>query len=274
MRLAVSNIAWERQDEPEILRLLREREVAGIEVAPTKIWPDWEGATPRAAAAYRDRLADQGFVVPSLQAILFGKPDCTLFDPAGAPRLLDHMRLVAELAASLGARALVFGAPKNRRRGNLPMSEALRRAAEVLGEAGRICAEQGACLCIEPNPPDYGCDFVTTSDEGAALVGAAPARSLGLHLDSAGMLLSGEDGAAAIGRHRGILRHYHASEPDLGNFTAPKVDHGRLGKALAAAGYGGWVAIEMRATAAPARDLGIALDTVRRAYASTEGAAG
>lgn len=84
MRLAVSNIAWQPADQAAILPLLRDRGVTGIEVAPTKLWPDWQGATPAAAAAYRERLADQGFAVPALQAILFGKPDCTLFDPAGA----------------------------------------------------------------------------------------------------------------------------------------------------------------------------------------------
>ena len=274
MRLAVSNIAWQPPDDPAILPLLRDRGVTGIEVAPTKLWPDWQGATPAAAAAYRERLADQGFAVPALQAILFGKPDCTLFDPAGSHRLLEHMALVAGLAASLGAPVQVLGAPGNRRRGALAMPEAIKIAAEVLRRAGDVCAAHGTCLCIEPNPPQFGCDFVTTSAEGAALVRAVAAPGLGLHLDAAGMLLAGEDGAAAIAAHVGLLRHFHASEPDLGGFAAPRVDHRRLGAALAAGGYRGWVSIEMRATADPADDLGRAVDTVKAAYAPALDAAG
>ena len=47
-RFAVSNIAWDRHDDPEVLALLRAHGVTGIEVAPPKVWPGWDGATPEA----------------------------------------------------------------------------------------------------------------------------------------------------------------------------------------------------------------------------------
>ncbi|MFT5034088.1 MAG: D-psicose/D-tagatose/L-ribulose 3-epimerase [Bermanella sp.] len=49
-------------------------------MAPTKIWPDCYGASYRAAQDVRRRLEIDGFVVPALQAILFGKADFQVFN--------------------------------------------------------------------------------------------------------------------------------------------------------------------------------------------------
>ena len=38
MKLAISNIAWDREDDPMIAEILRDCNVTGIEVAPSKIW--------------------------------------------------------------------------------------------------------------------------------------------------------------------------------------------------------------------------------------------
>jgi len=268
MPIAVSNIAWNPRDEPKVLAMLRERGVTGIEVAPTKLWPGWEGATPDAAARYRTRLEMDGFEIPALQAILFDKPDCTVFAPDHGRRLLEHITLVADLAAAFEAEKLVFGAPKNRLRQDCSMPDAMERATEVFREIGEICSAQGVQLCIEPNPPQYGCDFITTSDQAAELIEKTDTSGLGLHLDAAAMHLVSEDGTNAIAEHIGILRHFHASEPDLGTFSDCEIDHGRLAGALAVSNYRNWISIEMRATERPLHDVKTAVDIVNATYAS------
>ena len=142
MKLCVSNIAWEQHDDPEILDALRQQDVQGIEIAPTKVWPDWAGAKPAAALDYRRRMADEGFVIPSVQAIFFGRPDLVLFgNKRQSQAFIDHICYVADLAEALGARVLVYGAPKNRDRGKLSFTEAFQHAAEVLARAGEACLQ-------------------------------------------------------------------------------------------------------------------------------------
>ena len=74
-KLAISNIGWEIGDDPDVIKLLGDSGVGGIEIAPTKIWPEWIGATEKAAKEYRSRLNSEGFEVPALQAIVYGKPE-------------------------------------------------------------------------------------------------------------------------------------------------------------------------------------------------------
>jgi len=266
MRLAISNIAWNDADEPRVLALLRQRAVAGIEIAPTRLWPDWAGATPTAARRARTRLADEGFDVPSMQAILFGKPELSLFGDATA--FADHIRRVADLAAALGARVLVYGAPKSRDRGGLTPAAAFDRAVTVLRPVAAECAARDTALCLEPNPAAYGCNFILDSSAGLALVQAVDSPGLRLHLDTAGMALAGEDPAEAVAAAGGNLRHIHVSEPHLAPIVPASIDHARVGRALRRAGYRGWVAIEMRRVDDVVPTLARAIDHARDCFRS------
>jgi sugar phosphate isomerase/epimerase len=250
MKLAFSNIAFPTHDAADVWALLRTHGVTGIEVAPTKVWPDWEEATPAAARAYRTRLADAGFEVPALQAVLFGQPAARLFDAAGEKRMGEHLRRVAELAGALGARAVVLGAPKQRDRGTLSMDQAQTHAVPLLRAWAQPFADQASCLCIEPNPRRYGCNFIVNAQEGAALVAEVNHPGFGLHLDAAGMFLEGDWLEARWPEVTRLLRHFHISEPDLGDFRQSQVPHLENFRVLRTGGYTGWCSVEMREPAA------------------------
>lgn len=254
MRLAFSNIGLADPCDPGALAALRAAGIEGIEVAPTKLWPGWDGATPDAARSHREWLATRGFEVPALQAVLFGRPELKLFGDAPSQRaLVAHLVLVADVAAAFGAKVVVLGAPKNRDRGALSPNAALEIAVPLLREIGDAYSERGTCLCIEPNPPQYQCNFVTTAAEGSALVDTVASGGFGLHLDAAGMVLAGDDPIAELRRAAPNLRHFHLSEPNLGGYAPPSVDHAGMLRLLAAAGYRGWASFEV---AADRHDLG------------------
>jgi D-psicose/D-tagatose/L-ribulose 3-epimerase len=246
MKFAFSNIAWSPHDSPDVFSLLKRNGVTGIEMAPTKVWPNWTGATPAAAQAYRSRLEDQGFVVPALQAVLFGRPEARLFDDEGERKLIEHLTQVASLAAALRARTVVLGAPRQRDRGNLSFEEALASAAPTFRRLGEIYSDHGICLCIEPNPRRYGCNFVVNSVEATALIRAVASPGFGLHLDAASMHLEGERLDGIWRDVAPFVRHYHISEPDLGDFRTPSVPQRANLDFLSKSGYEGWCSVEMR----------------------------
>ncbi|MBF2028577.1 MAG: sugar phosphate isomerase/epimerase [Oscillatoriales cyanobacterium C42_A2020_001] len=266
MKLSISNIAWTEETDAEVLSLLASEGVSAIEVAPTRIWAEWD-ISPEAGDRYRQTLQSQGLVCSSLQAILFKKPDLKVFGtPEQRAALVEHLKKVADLAAVLGAKPMVFGAPKNRDRGNMDEKTALHHATELFAEVGDYCAQKGVCLCLEPNPVDYGCNFITNSQQGAQLVRLVNSPGFRLHLDAAGMYLAGEDIPQAIEAAADVLAHFHVSEPNLGSFAEPKVNHSAIARTLQAIGWNRWVTIEMRATEQPIDDVKQALKTVRNVY--------
>jgi len=265
--LAVSNLAWNSDEEPAALSVLRDHGFCGIEVAPTKLWPDWQGADIAAAAAARRRFADDGFAVPALQAILFGRPMLKIFgDDAVRARTLDHFRLVADLAAALGAACLVFGAPANRNRLPLDEEAAFARAVEFFGEVGAVCVARGVCVGIEPIPPPYGGNFATRLRDVLALVAAVQHPGVRLLLDVGCVYLGGDDPVAAVAEAAPYAAHVHVSEPHLGPLTAPVLNHAALGEALAGSPYAGWISLEMKRGDGGIADLRRAVATAAAWY--------
>ena len=244
MRIAVSNIAWPGEVDAEAYALLAGLGVEGIEIAPTRVWPGWEGISAEAVRALKEEIAGAGLVVSSMQSILFQKPELQLFGEG--TKFAEHLKYCAGLAAELGAGAVVFGAPKNRDRGALSEEDAFARAVEVLGPIAEAYAAAGVALCLEANPTQYACNFVTHGREAARLVRAVGSVGLRLHLDTACAGMAGEDVDELVRENADILAHFHASEPILSGFSAPSEAHAKAAEALREVGYEGWVGVEMR----------------------------
>lgn len=266
MKLSISNIAWTDETDAEVLALLVAAGVTAIEVAPTRVWSEWEFVQAD-GDRYQNFLQAQGLTCSSLQAILFKQPDLKVFGTAEQrAALIAHLKRVADLAAVLEAKPMVFGAPKNRDRGDLDEETAFHQAVDLFAEVGDYCHQKGVCLCLEPNPPAYGCNFITDSKSGAQLVRTVNSPGFRLHLDAAGMYLAGEDIPQSIEQAADVLEHFHISEPNLGNFESPKVNHADIAHSLRVIGWDKWVTIEMRATEQPVHGVGQALDTVKAIY--------
>lgn len=247
MKLAVSNIAWDAPEDDAVKAALRAGGVHGIEVAPTKFWPDWEGMSVAAATAERQRLADSGFAVPALQAILFGRPDLQVFgDEASVSALVAHIADVATVAAAFEARTLVFGSPRNRDPGELKPDAAIDRAVAVFRRIGAVCADHGVVLGLEANPPAYACTFMTRWSEAAAVVRLVDHPGVRLHLDIACTEMAGDQAADGMREAADIISHLHITEPQLGDLSDPQMNHFAFGAAIAASGYADWASIEMR----------------------------
>lgn len=245
MRVAVSNIAWRPADDPPIADRLLAAGVSGVEVAPTKIWPDLTCVGLAQAQAYGQWWARRGLPIVAAQALLYGRPDLTLFGPDRG-RFVAYLESVIELCAAMGARALVFGCPTNRRRNGLPPVAADAIAVEVLGTLAARAETAGTCLCLAPVPTQYGADYLNRAGPAAALVRAVGTAGLRLHLDTAGMSLAGDDPAGCAADHAPLLRHVHLSEPYLAPVGVPDEAHVIFAKALRVAGYDAYVSVQMR----------------------------
>lgn len=266
-RIAVSNIAWEREAEPRILAAMKEAGASGVEVAPSKIWPGWEGASPASARGYREELADKGFAIPALQAILFGKPEMKVFgDAASREALLSHLETVSELAAAMGAGVMVFGSPKNRDPGDLPPQLAFEQGAEFFARAAEIAAAHGTSIGLEPNPKHYACRFLTNWKDVKRMVETVDHAGLVTHLDVACIALEGDDPAEAVDTCKGGIGHFHVTEPELGAFSDPAMPHQPTAEALKRAGYEGWLSVEMRPAPDPVEAVRTALNFVKATY--------
>lgn len=248
MKIAISNIAWHSQEEEKISNILQELGINGVEIAPTKIWQSPLSAIDSEIFDYRKWWENKGIEIVAMQALLFGKPELTIFESLEKRRqTLEYLSRMIVLANKLGVKSLVFGSPKNRNTENKDKQEVQKIAISFFHSLGEFAKQNNVFFCIEPNPLDYGCNFITTSEEGLELVNQVQSEGFKLHLDAAGMTLSNENVESAIEVAFKQLCHFHISEPYLAQIGIGKVQHHLFDKTLARLGYKGWISIEMKA---------------------------
>ena len=244
-RLSVSNLAWGVDHHKQVLTLLAGLGVRGVEVAPTRIAP-WADLSPDRLRRYRSEVEAAGLSISSLQAIFFGVEEARLLhDSLAFEAMSEQFRLVAEIGAILGAEIAVYGAPRTRMRGNMSHESARGIAMERFSVLGDIAQSFGVSIGIEPIPGAYGGDFLTSAFEVIEFVRELRHPFVRLHLDTGCVLLAGDKIDEAIRGGIPWLRHFHVSEPQLGDFTAPTAQHGLASASLRHTGYEHWIAIEM-----------------------------
>lgn len=249
MRLAISNIAWDKAEDLEVAQLLARYEVDAIDIAPGKYFPDPRQTSDQSIADVRGWWADRGIEITGMQSLLFGTTGLNVFgDVTSRDAMLDHLRAVCRIGGGLGATRLVFGSPKNRDRSGLSDAEALEKAVSFFRRVGDAAADFGVLVCLEPNPPRYGANFMTTSMETAEVVAAVDHPAIRMQLDTGALTINGEAPSAVLGECASLVGHIHASEPDLVPLGDGDTDHHLVHEALKTHLPSHVVSIEMVAT--------------------------
>ena len=249
MRIAISNIAWDVDEDSAVADLLGAHGIDAIDVAPGKYFPDPALATDAEIAVVRDWWAARGMSITGMQALLFGTVGLNVFgDEASVTALLERLGAVCRIGGGLGATRLVFGSPKNRDRSGLADDVVVAIALEFFTRLGDLAESAGVVVCLEPNPPAYGANFMTTSLETAAVVRAVGHRAIRMQLDTGAITMNGEDVDVVVRDCAEIIGHIHASEPNLLPLGEGGCDHERAGAVVARTIRDRVVTIEMVAT--------------------------
>lgn len=229
--------------------LLNRLAIDAIDVAPGKYFPNPNTATADDIRTVRSWWSERGIAIVGMQALLFGTSGLNLFAASDVQqRMLSHLDSVMRIAAGLGANRLVFGSPKNRDRTGLSDDDALAIAAEFFTALGDLAGKHDVVVCLEPNPPRYGANFMVSSLETAGVVRAVNHPSIAMQLDTGAMTLNAEVAEDVLANVAPLIGHIHASEPDLVPLGDATTDHAAIHRALVEYVPNRIVTIEMVAT--------------------------
>lgn len=263
--LGISNIAWPQEMLEQGLDLCRVLGLSFVEIAPFNVFGRWLDIDD-AALRLREAIDRRGLSCAALQGIVYNAPGVELFaSEASRGRLMLHLETVAKVAEILGARACVYGAPKQRDPGGLRNDEARAIAIGFFRSVGPIFAERGASLAFEPNARRYGCRFVTTTAEAMVLVDAIATPGIALQIDTATVFLEHEDPGVLLAACP-LAAHAHVSEMNLGPIGSTGADHDGVAEALRRGRYAGSLSIEMRAVEDWRAAVRRAVEIVRTTY--------
>lgn len=245
MKLSISNIAWEPSEDKEVFELIQKYGFSGIELAPPKLFKDLSNVSDEEINDYLEYMKPYNFKFPAMQSLLFGKAELKIFDESRNDTLV-YLKKIIDLAQKLDVKVLVFGSPKNRFVGDIEKNEAYTIAIDFFKELGEYAYSKDRCFCIEPNAKEYGCDFITNTDEAIQLVKDVNSKGFRLHIDSAVMSMNRENIKESLLEALPYTEHFHISEPFLELITINKTNHEEFAATLKSLNYDKWVSIEMK----------------------------
>jgi D-psicose/D-tagatose/L-ribulose 3-epimerase len=252
MKLCISTIAWRPDEDEQVARLLNNSNIKAIEVAPGKIGPSPADLSDEEIHLYRMFWEDRGISLVAMQALLFGTEGLSIFESAQQRAdMASYLTKIIKLASKLGVNSLVFGSPKNRVKGPLSQEEAEAIAIPFFKDLGQVAYDHGTTFLLEANPAVFGCDFINKTSEAIALAQKVDHPGFSFHVDSSTLAMENEP-LAVLPADGNLIRHFHASEPNLGCIAdGSQVNHKAIAGHLSSIAYQGYVSIEMRDTRSP-----------------------
>lgn len=247
MEIAISNIAWEKEEDEEIYEILQTNQIGSLDVAPARVFDNPFEITKEQGEQFIENLKLKGLKPCGMQSLLFGASDLVIFESNEIrQKAITHLKKMMDYAKKIGVKNLIFGSPHNRRIGKLGYEEVDELTREIFNELGDYAIENKMYFCIEPNPKAYGTDFITTTIEGIELVQRVNNPGFRLHIDLGTMIMNNENIEEIVEKGIGITKHIHLSHPYLEQVIGLEDIHRRLNKVLRDNKYEGTVSIEMK----------------------------
>ena len=242
MKLSVSNIAWTKEYDEEMYAFLQDEKIDGLEIAPTRIFPESPYDKNAAAAEFAGQLKEKySLLIPSMQSIWFGRTENIFASVEERKALLDYTKKAIDFATAIGCKNLVFGCPRNRAYSDGPD---IKVAIPFFEELGEYAYSRNTVLSMEANPPIYNTNYCNTTMEAVEVVKSVGSKGFLINLDIGTMIQNVEE-LHVVEAAREWLNHVHISEPGLA-FVEHRVLHKELAAYLKDTGYDRFVSLEIK----------------------------
>ncbi len=241
MKLSISNIAWDSENDKKVYELMKKYSYEGLEIAPTKVFFENPYEKLEKADMWRKDLNDKyGFKISSMQSIWYGKKERLFGTNEERKELQNYTEKAIDFAKMIECKNLVFGSPKNR---NLEENENSGKAKEFFKSIGEYAFKNNTVIGMEANPTIYNTNYINDTKSALELIKTVDSRGFLLNLDI-GTVISNNENIEEILGNVEYINHVHISEPWLKIIEKREI-HKKLKSILKNENYKGFVSIEM-----------------------------
>ena len=242
MRLSISNIAWSADHDAEMYQFLHDNGFQGLEIAPTRIFPEKPYEHISEAKDWAVFLKENyGLEIPSMQSIWYGHQEKIFGSREERQILIDYTKKAVDFAEAIGCHNLVFGNPRNRDTENVAGNYST--AIEFFHEIGDYALEHNTIIAIEANPVIYNTHFLNTTEQAVEMAYKSGSDGIKVNIDLGTIIYNSED-VNYLKEIPEFFNHVHISEPGL-KLIETRFLHNQLFSILKEIRYEGFVSIEM-----------------------------
>jgi sugar phosphate isomerase/epimerase len=207
MKLAVSNLAWDIQDNQKVFNSLNKLNINNVEGVLSKI-DSWENLTEEKIQSYSELLKSNNLGINSLQSLFFNV-ECD--DISNVEIILNHFQRLINYSKILSVNVLVFGTPYLRKK----IDGWENYLIEIFTKLDEMLDGTGIYVLIEPNSKIYGGEFFHNLSEITDFILTNALKNIKTMIDTHNLLLEGDDPILEIEKYYSLINHIHISEEKL-----------------------------------------------------------
>ena len=213
MKLSISNIAWSAEYDKEIYSFLQKNGYQGLEIAPTRIFPNAPyDHIPEASEWAKVLKAKYQLAISSMQSIWYGHSEKMFSSNKERKTLVGYTKKAILFAEAIGCKNLVFGNPRNRDTKDVQAD--LPIAINFFKEIGDYAHEHHTAIALEPNPIIYNTNFMNFTQQAAEIAYKVNSEGIKVNVDLGTIIYNNED-LEYLKQISGFINHIHISEPGL-----------------------------------------------------------
>lgn len=236
--LSVSNIGWKTECNAQIYDYLRDLNICGLDIAPTLIG---EINSIDVKKVIKE-VTEAKLKIIGMQSLLFSCPPVSIFDGNKEKTIIfKKLDKCFSLANKLGVSILVFGSPKNRFIKNTANFN-YNNAVAIFKEMSDIAKKYNCIVCFEPNPRQYGCNFMVNTYDALDFVKKVNHANFKINLDISTTIINNESVAAIFDKGFDLIEHIHISAPGLK--TIATINNREIAATIKKFHYNKWIALE------------------------------
>lgn len=212
MKLSISNIAWDKSNDKVMYDFLKQYEYSGIEIAPTRIFPEEPYENLHKAKIFAENLINNyNLEISSMQSIWYGIKQRVFGTPQERNFLIEYTKKAVDFANKIYCQNIVFGCPVNR---SMNPGDNHEIAIEFFKKLADYAANNNTTIALEPNPDCYNTNFINNTTQAFEFCKIVNSPGLRVNIDIGTMVYYNESVDLIINDIH-LVNHIHISEPNL-----------------------------------------------------------
>lgn len=242
MKLAASNIAWDRNQDKMAYACLKNYGFTGLEVAPSRVIEYEPYQHLNEAEQFALQLRNEyNLEICSMQSIWYGCQQNMFSSSEERIALMEKTCQAVRFAKAMRCNNIVFGCPIQR---NMAILGQENIASMFFKEVGNYAKFNGVVFAIEANPAIYNTNFLISTEEALFWAKELQPYGIALNLDI-GTMIENKESLDILKNQLPYINHVHVSEPYLQPINKRNI-HLELAEWLRENSYDGYVSLEMK----------------------------
>ena len=244
MKLLISNLAWNFDENEKILGLLKKNKIKNLEFAPSLLLQN--NLKNKNLIDTRKFWHKKKIKLYSMQSILYGVNNCFIFgDKKQRFNFIKEIFKKIDLAKKLGVKVIVFGSPFNKKRFKKKKFILDKIFISTFKKIALYANNKKIYFCLEANPKIYKSEYLNYTNEALKVVKIINNKYLMINLDLGTIIQNKERIDNLINQNIKYIKHVQISVPYLLNVLKHKKKINELIKLLKFNKYKNNISIEM-----------------------------